>query len=74
LQFSLQAVSPETFGYTLVVTQLVKKFPTLTEDSLPCFQEATSDLYPEPDEATFPQYFPKIHYNIIFPSTPYSLE
>jgi hypothetical protein len=42
-----------------------------TEGSLPCSQQPASGPYPEPVH-TFPPYFPKIHFNIILPSTPTS--
>jgi hypothetical protein len=44
LQFWLQTASLETFGYNLVITQLVKKFTAFMEpeDSLPCSQDAAT--------------------------------
>jgi hypothetical protein len=44
------------------------------EGSLPCSQQSITGSYHEPDESspqlpTFPPYCPKIHFNIIFPST-----
>jgi hypothetical protein len=42
-----------------------------SESSLLCSYEPATGPYPEPDELVhkFPPYFPKIDYNIIFPST-----
>jgi hypothetical protein len=39
------------------------------EGSLPCSQKLATIPYPEPDESSthLPPYFPKIHFNIIFP-------
>jgi hypothetical protein len=44
------------------------------EGSLLCSQEPATGYYPDPDETNpHPQpYFPKIHFNIILPSTPRS--
>jgi hypothetical protein len=43
------------------------------EGSLPCSQEPTTGSYSESDKSnSHPTYFPKIHINIIFPSTPRS--
>jgi hypothetical protein len=46
----------------LLVTQLVKKFPTFygTKDSLPCSKGPTTGPYPEPDESNpnLPIIFP----------------
>jgi hypothetical protein len=46
------------------------------EGSLPCSQEPATGSCPEPDASSphFPTLFPKIHSNIIFPSTPRSSE
>jgi hypothetical protein len=46
------------------------------ERSLPCLQEPATGPFLEPDASspTFPHNFPKIHSNIIFPSTTRSLE
>jgi hypothetical protein len=60
----------------LIVTQLVKKFPNfygiqrfITYSQGP----ATCPVLIQTNPAhTFPPYFPKIHSNIIFPSTPWS--
>jgi len=42
------------------------------EGSLPCSQQPAIGPYPESDSSvhTFQPYFPKIHSNIIFTSTP----
>jgi hypothetical protein len=42
------------------------------EGSLPFSQESATLPYTEPDESdyTLPPYFPKIQYDIVFPSTP----
>jgi len=43
-----------------------------SDGSLQCSQQPVTIPYPEPDESTshLPPYLPKIHSNIIFPSTP----
>jgi len=42
------------------------------EGSLSCSQNPATSPYPDPDASSphFPSYFPKIHSNIILPSTP----
>jgi hypothetical protein len=42
------------------------------EFSLPCSQKPATFPYPELKESSphIKHYFPKIHFNIIFPSTP----
>jgi len=56
----------------LIITQLSKKFPatcgTRVHNSLPLFP-IMSRMIPIHN---FPFYFPKIHFNIILPSTPRS--
>jgi hypothetical protein len=41
------------------------------ESSLPCLQQSSADLYPDPDESSpyTPSYFSKIRLNIILPTT-----
>jgi hypothetical protein len=43
-----------------------------SERSLPCSQQATTDIYPEPGESNpqFPPYVSNIHSNVILPSMP----
>ena len=56
----------------LIVSQLVKKFPTYygTQRFVPCLQELTIGLYPEPDECSpsLLPYFLNINANIIVTS------
>jgi len=60
----------------IIASQPVKKFPTFygPEFSLPYSQEPANGSCPEPDESSpqLPTFFPKIHSNIIMPSTPRS--
>jgi hypothetical protein len=54
------------------VTRLVKKFPTSYGNRR--FISVSTGPYPEPDDPVhiFPPSFPRIYFNIIFPSTPRS--
>jgi hypothetical protein len=56
----------------LTVTQLVKKFSTFMEqeNSAPFSQDPATSPYPEPDDSN--AHLSKIHFNIIFPSMPWS--